>query len=500
MTAPRIARSLMRLLTMVLVGGFVLGLLPPVLGGSTPPTVVREKRLDVGRLVPASSVAARTASGVSLRRAVWTEPTETCAPITFTAVAFTWRQDGDASIEASLSWGSGAAGLEAEPDEGPDPGSEDDHGIVGTPLQWTGEARCVDARFRLPARTSVRDLRAVFINTSGTASGESALGVAGEALAGLWGMAAPDPAVAKVARPGFITRREWGADESLRSLYCDGQPDYADRLKVAYVHHTAGSNTYSRSESDDVVRAIYSYHVRGRHYCDIAYNFLVDRFGRIYEGRYGGVSEPVIGGHASGFNTGSTGVVAMGDFTTKRPSRALRSGLKRVLAWRLDVAHLPPTGWNFMESGGGGTSRYDEGQVVRLRIITGHRDTSYTSCPGGQLYKRLPILRRRVRNFGGPKIWNPQQIPGHITPRLEKVQWVAKLSGRLSWTLRVRDKSEALVRRWDGSSDRVAVGWRGVTAAGKEAPPGFYTVTLTARRPGGGVARPASFKLRIDEA
>ena len=500
MTAPRIARSLMRLLTVVLVGGFVLGLLPPALGGSTPPTVVREKRLSLGELVPASSVAARTTSGVRLRRATWTEPTEACAPITFTAVAFTWRQDGEASIPAALSWGSGTARLEGEPDEGPDPGSEDDHGIVGTPLQWTGEARCVHARFRLPARTSVRDLRGVFLNTSGTASGESVLGSAGEALARLWGMTTPDPAAAMPARPGFVTRKEWGANESLRSLYCDGEPDYADRLKVAYVHHTAGSNTYSKSESDDVVRAIYSYHVRSRHYCDIAYNFLVDRFGRIYEGRYGGVSKPVIGGHASGFNTSSTGIAAMGDFSSVQPSRALRSSLKRLLAWRLDVAHLPPAGWNKMKSAGGGSSRYGAGQVVRLRVITGHRDTSYTSCPGGNLYERLRNIRRRVKHLGGPKIWKPNQSTGHITPKLDKVRWVARLSRTLAWTIRVHDKSGSLARRWDGTSNRMAVGWGGVTAAGKPADPGFYTVTLSARRPDGAVARPAKFRLRIDEA
>ena len=131
------------------------------------------------------------------------------------------------------------------------------------------------------------------------------------------------PASAMPAKPSFVKRNEWGADESLRHKYCDGIPDYAPALKISHVHHTAGSNEYSKDEADDVVRGVYSYHVNSLHYCDIAYNFLIDRFGRIYEGRFGGMAKPVIGGHASGFNTGSTGIAAMGDFSTLVPPKAV---------------------------------------------------------------------------------------------------------------------------------------------------------------------------------
>jgi N-acetylmuramoyl-L-alanine amidase len=497
MAAPRTVRVLARLLATAVAGGLVLGLFPPALGQRTPPTVIRVARL--GELKPARAPAG---PGIVREASRWTEPVETCAPITFTAVAYTWRQEGDDPVLADLSWRGQEEPrrLVADLGEGPDPGSEDDSGIAGTPLQWTGESRCVRARFRLPADRGVRDLRAVFINTSGTATGGSPLGWAAGPLARLWGMVAPDPASAMTHRPPLFTREEWGANESWRSTYCDGKPDYADRLKMAYVHHTAGSNEYSKSESDDVVRAIYSYHVHGRHYCDIAYNFLVDRFGRIFEGRFGGMAKPVIGAHASGFNTGSTGISAMGDFTSKVPSVATRNAFKRILAWRLDVAHRPPAGWTVMESGGGGSSKYGAGDKVRLRIITGHKDTSYTACPGGELYSRLGQIRTGAKNIGLPKIWKPRQNAAHIDAGVEKVQWRARLSQKLAWTVRVTDEAGAQVRTWTGYSDHVAAGWKGVKPSGKPVEPGMYTVTFEARRPGGAEARSAIRKLRVDPA
>ena len=61
-----------------------------------------------------------------------------------------------------------------------------------------------------------------------------------------------------------------------------------------------------------MVRAIAVYHVQANGWDDIGYNFLVDRFGQIFEGRYGGITAPVIGAHAEGFNDGSVGVALIG--------------------------------------------------------------------------------------------------------------------------------------------------------------------------------------------
>ena len=66
------------------------------------------------------------------------------------------------------------------------------------------------------------------------------------------------------------------------------------------------------------MRGIEVYHVQGNGWNDIGYNFLVDRFGTIYEGRGGGIDQNVIGAHAQGFNSGTVGVALVGNFTASR--------------------------------------------------------------------------------------------------------------------------------------------------------------------------------------
>ena len=90
------------------------------------------------------------------------------------------------------------------------------------------------------------------------------------------------------------------------------------------------------------MRGIQLYHVQGNGWNDIGYNFLVDRFGTVYEGRYGGIERNVVGAHAQGFNTGSVGVAVSAPSSRERPRACGREALERLLAWRLDVAHADP--------------------------------------------------------------------------------------------------------------------------------------------------------------
>ncbi|MGH2765912.1 MAG: peptidoglycan recognition protein family protein, partial [Actinomycetota bacterium] len=360
MPSPRIRLVVLRALAAAVAAGSVLGLFPPALGREVPPTVIRRVGLDTSALVPPRSAPTLRPDGaIRPGRTAWSPREVVCSPIRFTTVGVVWRQDGGAGIPARMAFGDpgrfrNRIEVEGEPAEGPDPGSADDSGLQGTPPVWTGEARCLRLRIRLPAGQAVGDVRAVFVNTSGTAEPPSFLDRAVDVLARVWGMTtepfAVEPAEAAVGQPAIIPRSGWGAKEKLRRC----GPDYSeDGVKMAYVHHTVNSNGYARSRSDDLIRGIYAYHVQGRRFCDIAYNFLIDRFGRVFEGRFGGIDQPVIGAHAMGFNTGSTGVAALGTFTsTKAPARMLRA-FKRLLAWRLDVAHVRPTGKAVMTSAGG---------------------------------------------------------------------------------------------------------------------------------------------------
>src|SRR5437773_1550574 len=82
---------------------------------------------------------------------------------------------------------------------------------------------------------------------------------------------AAEPAQARTIQPAIISRARWGANSSYLNLPC---PGIAPELKMAFVHHTDTTNSYTRSQSAAIVRGIYAYHTNSRGYCDIAYNFL----------------------------------------------------------------------------------------------------------------------------------------------------------------------------------------------------------------------------------
>jgi len=507
MPSPRIRRVLPRILALAILAGSVLGLFPPALGREVPPTVIRVVALDPSALVPPRSVAALRPDGaIRLGRAAWSPLEVVCAPIQFTTVGMVWRQDGGAGVPARMAWGApGRFGhpveVAGEPAEGPDPGSPDDSGLEGTPPVWTGEARCVRIRLHLPAGQSIGGFRAVFVNTSGTAERPSLLDRAGDFLADVWGMAvepfAAGSADASALQPPIIPRAGWGANEGLRKC----GPDYAeDGLRMAYVHHTVNSNGYAASRSDDLVRGIYAYHVGGRKFCDIAYNFLIDRFGRIFEGRYGGIDQPVIGAHAMGFNTGSTGVAALGTFTsTKAPGGMLRA-YKRLLAWRLDVAHLRPTDKAVLTSAGGYAQKFEKGQLVTLPVISGHRDTGYTTCPGAFLYRKLGLIRKAAEARGLPKLWSPARSVEAISLwQAQTVQFTATLSEAMSWTVGITDSVGATVRQLAGTGTLIDATWDGKRDdAVTPVSPGVYVVTMRAQTSGGLVARDAVLAVTVN--
>ncbi len=135
------------------------------------------------------------------------------------------------------------------------------------------------------------------------------------------------------------------------------------------------------------MRGIQLYHVKGNGWNDIGYNFLVDRFGKVFEGRYGGIERNVVGAHAEGFNTGSVGVAVLGEYSSLAVAAKAREALARVLAWRLDLAHVDPASTLSFVSGG--NARFAPGLPVFLRAVSGHRDTGFTDCPGTALYGLL---------------------------------------------------------------------------------------------------------------
>jgi uncharacterized protein with LGFP repeats len=196
-------------------------------------------------------------------------------------------------------------------------------------------------------------------------------------------------------RPTIVTRRGWGADESMR----ESGFRYTTTVKAAFVHHTATGNSYKCSQAPSVIRGIYRYHVKSMGWRDIGYNFLVDKCGNIYEGRAGGVAKPVMGAHTLGFNTNSMGIAVLGTFTSAKPNSATVTAISRLTAWKLGLFGANPKGKTYLKSGGG--NLYPKGKNVRLNVISGHRDGFSTECPGKQLYGKLGSARSAAASYQG---------------------------------------------------------------------------------------------------
>jgi hypothetical protein len=114
---------------------------------------------------------------------------------------------------------------------------------------------------------------------------------------------------------------------------------------------------------------------------DIAYSFLVNHEGTIYEGRGVGIA----GGHTAGHNTISHAVCLLGNFEVDRPTEAAVASLVEL------GRHGHAEGW------------WREG------FTGGHRDASgaSTSCPGKFLYTQLATVNAAIQKKEAVDMYAP---------------------------------------------------------------------------------------------
>jgi hypothetical protein len=192
-------------------------------------------------------------------------------------------------------------------------------------------------------------------------------------------------------QPPIISRAEWGGDK----VKPREAPIYG-AVHLAFVHHTVTANDYGPEDSAGIVLGIARYHRDHNGWNDIGYQFLVDKYGQIFEGRDGGIELAVVGAQAQGYNSVSTGISCIGDYTSGPLTEDGIDSLTRLLAWKLSVHGVPCRGRVTVTSQGGETNRYGYGRKVTLDRISGHRDGDATSCPGSALYAQLPAIRERA--------------------------------------------------------------------------------------------------------
>jgi hypothetical protein len=271
--------------------------------------------------------------------------------------------------------------LDVESDEG-------EGGRDGTEALWAGSADGVAVRVTSPTGERPSGLSVATIDpgttptTGATASNAFYSGTESGAVTQV-----ADGSPAFTPKPTIISRSAWGAR---KNTYCDS-PRTGNETRGIVVHHTAGSNSYSKSQSAGIVRAVQAYHMKGRDWCDIGYNFLVDKYGQIFEGRNGGVDKPVRGAHAGDktVNTYTMGVSMMGTYTSSEPTAATKDSMVKLIGWRLGTTFHPATG------------TYKVGSYT-LNRIAGHRNVVSTACPGAKAYAWLSRdggLRDRVSAY-----------------------------------------------------------------------------------------------------
>ncbi|MHB8512326.1 MAG: peptidoglycan recognition protein family protein [Actinomycetota bacterium] len=415
-------------------------------------------------------------------------------PFRANMIGFTWR-GSDANVLVSTrtpngawsSWESLGAG-----DNGADPGSREaarSAAIKSTEAHWVGLTDAVAVRMHSSGLIS--DVKLSAINTSGNSHPQSTWIQVFHKI-GAWLTGYPQPAQAWVGNPGIRTRAQWGADESIREC-C---PRYSLTVEDAIVHHTDNPNNYKQSDVPAIIRSIYYYHVKSRGYADIAYNFLIDRFGGIWEGRAGGIDKPVFGAHALGMNHDTTGIALIGTFVSDTPPPAMMNALVKLLAWKMDVHHIPPSGLVKMTSAG--SHKLNAGQQVWLNRVSGHRDVESTDCPGNRLYGMLGPVRVKAMSYGGPKIW-VNMLPRLLDPNdgthtsIDLKFWN---SSNLHWAVDLLRSDGSVIRSYKGAGKAAEINWDGTDpSTGTLVSSGLGSIVINAWDDSNNHARTASIPL-----
>ncbi len=398
------------------------------------PKVRTVKVVGIAAGAPGKTVRRDTSSGPAKtthrKLAALSAPTKVKG---YATVGVTWQQgtelaDEDINVQVRTrkngTW-SGWTTAEYHDEHGPDAGSDEAESATrpGTDAVVVGDVDEVQMRAETKDGTAPADLELAVIDpgttevveapaaidTSKLPGSEAGVGENRSAATHGDGAAADLDLVAmKTApKPYIFSRAQWGANESLR----DKSSLRYGTVKAGFIHHTVNANSYSEQQVPALLRGIYAYHTQSRGWSDVGYNFLVDRFGRIWEGRAGGVDRAVVGAHTLGYNEYSFAMSAIGNFDQVAPSQAVVTAYAKLFAWKLSLYDIRADA----------TGIYVKDR--RMDAINGHRDVGQTACPGRYLYAKLSAVRSAaatiqngVQLTGDPVKWPILPTPSGVVP------------------------------------------------------------------------------------
>lgn len=382
----------------------------------------------------------------------------------------------------------------------------DDHGVDPDSLEGNETRMGTD-----PFMTAVADaIEVIMINKSGLAPTDLKLELIGSPetnqdrallttvsklnAAPVTGAPAVTPAGVLVSRPNIVSRAQWGANETWR----DPVPRMGTKIVAGFVHHTASTNDYTPEQAPAQMRALYAYYTQSLKYADMAYNFLVDQYGTVYEGRnactFGDVNPcdgptlPVIGAHTAGLNPNTFAISAIGNYDTKAPVNpdALVNSISSLMAWKLAPYGLDPNAnASMISSDTSGLSKYGNGMTAITQVISGHRDVGKTACPGRYLYPYLGQIRARATELLAPKISDVSVNPIQVNQGdSENVDVNATIPANATWSVEVLDEADGQVVN-SKSGIQAATGpikfvWNKTDLTGTSVPEGNYFVSIKA--------------------
>jgi hypothetical protein len=193
-------------------------------------------------------------------------------------------------------------------------------------------------------------------------------------------------------------RAEWGCPEANSS---PGWPPNFVNPEKFIIHHTASQNNPADPAAD--IRAIWYYHAKTRGWGDIGYNYIIDQYGTVYEGRFGG--RGVVGGHTENFNSGSIGIALLGTFDSSSPASPTISSLTSLVGEKAAVYNINP--W---------ADSYINGKLTPN--VAGHITYSQTGCPGsGTLSIINTVKDYAINDFNVIRASRPQVTRGLLSGR-----------------------------------------------------------------------------------
>ncbi|EWS82068.1 hypothetical protein BF93_14540 [Brachybacterium phenoliresistens] len=362
--------------------------------GLAAPAAVADPEVTGGRTrrrrVPLADAERRTADGAVIRRV-------SDAPATM--VGLTWDADDAAGADVAArvrgrsvggGWGDWH---DLEPAIDPDTGDE----APGTEIAWLGPVDALEFRAEFDGSDATAAMTAHVLTTSEASTDSSMRPDAEDAVATLSStrattastLSSTDPTTPLLmGAPAIIRRATWGADETLTRATTGH-----DEMRSVVVHHTAGTNSYTRTQSAQILRGILEYHTQTLGWADVGYNILIDKYGQIFEGRAGGLHRVVEGAHARGYNSRTAGISVMGDYSSTAVPSAVVSAVGRIAGWKLLGSFLDDAHGSARFTVTASNVVHATGSTVSLPRIFAHRDVNYTDCPGDRLYAQLDAIR-----------------------------------------------------------------------------------------------------------